>query len=89
MHKMKGTVLDQMGGAALSVGLAVIVVSVVALILANMSTASTNTNFTYVMYKGQLAITSFADWFSIIVVVVVAVLIISLVLMLRGRGGEG
>lgn len=87
-HRMKGLGIGDIGPVALSVGIAVIVVSIVALILAQLSTGSTNANFTYVVGKGLTALTSFADWFAIIVIVVVAVIILALVMMLRGRGGE-
>jgi hypothetical protein len=86
---MKGLGIDSIGPVALSIGVAIIIVSVIALILANMSGASTNGNFTYVIGKGLTAIQTFADWFQIIVIVVVAVIILALVMLLRGRGGEG
>jgi hypothetical protein len=47
------------------------------------------TNATSIVDEGLTALTSFADWFGIIVIVVVAVIILSLVMLLRGRGGEG
>lgn len=53
--------IGDIGPVALSIGIAIITISVIALILANMSSASTNTNFTYIMYKGLVALTSFAD----------------------------
>jgi hypothetical protein len=81
--------INSIGPVALSVGVAVIIVAVVALILATMQGASTDGNFTNVVSLGLTALTSFADWFGIIVIVVVAVIILSLVMMLRGRGGEG
>lgn len=85
---LKGMGIGDIGPVALSIGIAIITISVIALILANMSTASTNTNFTYIVGKGMTALTSFADWFQIIVIVVVAVIILALVMFLRGRGGE-
>ena len=84
---MKGLGIGDIGPVALSVGFSVIVVSVVALILATISGASSNGNFTYVVTAGLQALTSFADWFGIIVIVVVAVIILALVMMLGGGGG--
>ena len=88
----QGIGLGSIGPIALSIGVAIITISVIALILANFSTASTNQNFTYIVGKGLVALTSFADWFQIIVIVVVAVIILALVMFLRGgpegRGGE-
>lgn len=47
-----------------------------------------STNATAILSKGALALTSFADWFGILIVVVVAVIILGLIMFLRGRGGE-
>lgn len=49
---------------------------------------SGNSNATAVVSKGLIAISAFADWFSIIIIVVVAVVILTLVMLLRGRGGR-
>ena len=81
--------IDSIGPVALSIGIAVIIVAVVAMILGNMKTNVTDANATYVLTKGLAAMSSFADWFSIIVIVVVAVIILALVMLLRGRGGGG
>lgn len=86
---MKGLGIGDIGPVALSVGFAVIVVAVIALILAQVRGGSTNQNFTYTIDKGLAAITSFADWFSIIIIVVIAVIILALVMMLGGVGRAG
>lgn len=50
-------------------------------------TYKTDTNATSVIRKGVLAMSSFADWFGILVIVFIAVIVISLVMMLgRQRG---
>lgn len=86
---MKGLGIGDIGPVALSIGFAVIVVAVIALILAQIRGGSTNTNFTYTIDKGLVAITSFADWFGIIIIVVVAVIILALVMMLGGGTRQG
>lgn len=83
----KGMGIGDIGPVALSLGLAVIIISVVTLILAQMNTTVTDANATYVLGKGLAAMTSFADWFAIIVVVVVSVIILAIVLLLRGAAG--
>ncbi len=85
---MKGALaIDSIGDVALALGIAIIVVAVVALILATMLSNVTDGNATAIIGKGLSAISAFADWFAIIVIVVVAVIILSLVMLLRGRGG--
>lgn len=87
--QMKGQMtIDAIGGTALSIGVAIITVAVIAMVLGNMATNVTDKNATYVIGKGLTAIASFSDWFSIIVIVVIAVIILALVLMLRGRPGS-
>jgi len=90
-HKMKGLGPADIGPVALSIGAAIIMVGVTALILAEMGTASDNGNFTAIINKGLVAIGSFADWFGIIIIVVVAVIILAMVMMLGGApsGGGG
>lgn len=88
-HQMKGMGIGDIGPVALSIGIAIITVSVIALILAKMQGASTDANFTSIVGKGLTALSSFADWFGILVIVVIAVIILALVMFLRGRGGEG
>lgn len=86
--RMKGAMaIDSIGDVALALGIAIIVVAVVALILATMLANTTDGNATAIIAAGLAAIASFADWFAIIVIVVVAVIILTLVMLLRGRGG--
>lgn len=86
-HKMKGLGVGDIGPVALAVMLAVIIVSVSAYILASMDTSISDVNASYVLQKGLSAMTTFADWFSIIIIVVVAVIVIGLVMMLGQRRG--
>lgn len=86
-NKKKGMGLGDIGPVALSLGLAVIIIAVTSLILAQIGENVTNTNATYVINKGLDAMTSFADWFAIIVVVVVSVIILAIVLLLRNAAG--
>lgn len=89
-HKKKGALsVGDIGPIALAVGIAIIIVAVVAMILAQMNTNITDENATEVLNLGIAAIMDFADWFAIIVIVVVAVIIIGLVMLLRGAGGGG
>lgn len=86
-RKMKGLGVGDIGPVALSVGVAVIIVGVVAMVLAQMNTNISDANATYVFNKGLTALTTFADWFVVIIIVVVSVIILALVMLLRGMGG--
>lgn len=50
-------------------------------------TYSATTNTTYVVIKGLSAMTTFADWFVVIVIVIVSVIILGIVLLLQKLGG--
>jgi hypothetical protein len=89
LGKRRTAQLGDIGPAALSVGVAVIIVSVVAMILANMNSNITDANATYVLTQGLSAVGLFSDWFSIIVIVVVSVIIIALVMGLRTISSGG
>ena len=88
-QKMKGLGIGDIGPFALAIGVAVIIVAVVAMILATMKDNVTEGNATAIIQKGLTAMSNFGDWFGLIVVVGVAVIILGLVLLLRGqeRGG--
>lgn len=83
----KGFGLGDIGPVAISLGTAIIVVAVVAMILSNIGDNVTDGNATYVINKGLTAMASFADWFAIIVVVTVSVIILAIVLLLRDAAG--
>lgn len=87
-HKMmKGLGISNIADVALALGTSVVIVAVMALILVQVRTGSTNANFTYVVDLGVLAIVGFANWFGIIITIAAAVIILSLIYLLRGRGG--
>ena len=86
-RKMKGLGVGDIGPVALSVGVAVIIIGVVAMVLAQMNSNITDGNATYVFNQGLSAMTTFSDWFVVIIIVVVSVIILALVMLLRGMGG--
>lgn len=84
---MKGLGVGDIGPVAIALTLAIVVVSVGAYILAQMNTNISDGNATYVLGKGLTAMSTFADWFVIMVIVVVSVIVIGLVMLLgRGQG---
>lgn len=86
-YKMKGLGVGDIGPVAIAVTMAIIVVALATYILATMSSTVSEGNATAVIGKGLAAMSSFADWFAIIIVVVVAVIVIGLVMLLgRGQG---
>jgi predicted membrane protein len=88
-HKMKGLGISDIGDVAMSLGISVVIIAVMALILVQVRSGSTNVNFTAVVDLGLVAITGFANWFNIIITIAAAVIILSLVYLLKGRGGQG
>ena len=84
---MKGLGIGDIGPVALTMGYAIMIVAVVALVLATMSGASTNGNFTAIIGLGLAAITSFATWFNILITIVICVIILALILTFGGSGG--
>ena len=76
--------LTQLAGlqyAAIAIVVLVIVVSIGAQILGQIQSTQSNTSTEYnVTGKGISAMSTFGDWFAIIVIVVIAVVIISLLL---------
>lgn len=86
-RKMKGLGVGDIGPVALSVGVAVIIIGVVAMVLAQMNANISDGNASYVFNKGLEAMTTFSDWFVVIIIVVVSVIILALVMLLRGMGG--
>lgn len=84
--------IGDIGPIALSLGVAVIVISVVSMILSNMQANVNETSEAEaysVLTKGLEAMGTFGDWFNIIVIVAVAAIILGLVLLFRGTFSGG
>jgi len=84
--------IGDIGPIALSLGVAVIIISVVSMILSNMQqnvNETTETEAYDVLTKGLDAMSTFGDWFNIIVIVAVAAIILGLVLLFRGTFSGG
>lgn len=89
--KKKGLTLGDIGPVASTLGVAVIIISVVAMIIGNMQDQVDANGTAYtVMDKGLDALEVFGDWFSIIVIVAVATIILGLVYFFRRQttGGQ-
>ena len=75
-------------GAALSMVILVLIVSVGVLILAGFNDSTSNADASTVIEAGIDSMGDFSDWFAVIVVVLVSVAVISLVLWgFSKRGG--
>jgi branched-subunit amino acid ABC-type transport system permease component len=83
-NKMSGLTIGDIGPIALTLGIAIIVIAVVAMILSNMRDQVNNTSTAYtIIGKGLDALNVFGDWFGIIVIVAVAAIILGLVMLFR------
>jgi len=85
---MKGFTVADLAPLAIAFVILTIVVGVGALILSEMNETVTVAKASYVLDKGLDAMTTFGDWFGILVIIVVAAVIIGLVITyFRGRLG--
>jgi len=85
-----GLSIGDIGPIALTLGVAVIIISVVSLVLGNMQDQVNDTSTAYdIIGKGLDAMSVFGDWFNIIVIVAVAAIILGLVMLFRGSANRG
>ncbi len=85
-----GLTIGDIGPIALTLGVAVIIISVVSLILGEMQGQVENESTAYeIIGDGLDSMSVFGDWFDIIVIVAVAAIILGLVMLFRRtqRGG--
>ncbi|MFP4019076.1 MAG: hypothetical protein ACLFUH_07480 [Bacteroidales bacterium] len=88
--KKKGLTIGDIGPIASTLGVAIIIISVVAMIIGNMQNQVNDSATAYnIMEKGLDALEVFGDWFSIIVIVSVAVIILGLVYLFRRQASGG
>ena len=79
-----GLNIGDIGPIAITIGSAIIVISVVSLILSEMQGQVENESTAYeIIGKGLDSMSVFGDWFDIIVIVAVAAVILGLVMLFR------
>jgi len=77
---------DQIGAAAIGLGVATVIVALMAYVVTNVGTQlPTNSAAQYAISNGTKAINTFASWLPLLAVVFIAVLIIGIILVTLAR----